>query len=118
VCSQYIDGAYNCGKCEKCIRTLLGLRAVGVKDHAISFAAPLDIENVRKLNLTNEGARYHAPVNLKAFKEIGNDQEIVKALQYAFKKVDKWKLFRKFIREERRRRKNQLLCLFSKLTKQ
>jgi len=93
---------------------LLGLRAVGVKDHAISFAAPLDIEKVRQLNLEKKSNRKYAAQNLEAFKANSNDQEIVSALQYAFKKVDKWKLFKKIIQGERRRRKNQLQCLFSR----
>ena len=118
VCWGTKDGVYNCGKCEKCTRTLLGLRAAGVKDHAISFASPLNINKVRNLNLTKKIARFYASENLKAFKEKGDDPEIVDALQYAFKKVDKWKLFKKCMQKERRRRKNQLLCLFSKLTKQ
>jgi hypothetical protein len=48
VCWMQRD-AYNCGKCEKCIRTMLGLAAHGVLEQATAFPpglTPADVEGV------------------------------------------------------------------------
>jgi hypothetical protein len=42
VCNQsdsYREGSINCGRCEKCVRTMLGLAALGVLDRTTAFAA-------------------------------------------------------------------------------
>jgi hypothetical protein len=43
VCPTYTSGRYNCCECEKCWRTMLGLRMLGVLDKAASFDKPLDL---------------------------------------------------------------------------
>lgn len=43
VCPDFTRGAYNCGECEKCRRTLLALRLLGVSDSALPFSKPLDL---------------------------------------------------------------------------
>jgi hypothetical protein len=44
-------GNYNCGLCEKCIRTMLGLRAIGV-DRCPTFPDTLTPELVRQQELS------------------------------------------------------------------
>jgi len=39
VCLANVKERLNCGKCEKCVRTMLGLEAVGVLDKISSFEA-------------------------------------------------------------------------------
>jgi hypothetical protein len=41
------EGNYNCGVCEKCLRTMLGLRALGV-DHCAAFPDTLTVDLVRQ----------------------------------------------------------------------
>jgi hypothetical protein len=41
--------AYNCGKCEKCVRTMLGLAAHGVLGQATGFPSPLDPDDVERI---------------------------------------------------------------------
>src|SRR5205085_6312252 len=36
------DSEYNCGVCEKCMLTMVGLRAAGVRKDLDGFAVPLD----------------------------------------------------------------------------
>jgi hypothetical protein len=43
----------NCGRCEKCIRTLLNFKAVGVSDPAC-FDAPLDIALINSIHISND----------------------------------------------------------------
>jgi hypothetical protein len=45
------QGNYNCGRCEKCVRTMLALRALGV-DHCAAFPYTLTPELVRRLDLS------------------------------------------------------------------
>ena len=48
---------YNCGKCEKCVRTMLGLRALGV-DRCAAFPDTLTPELVRRQTLNSTTALY------------------------------------------------------------
>ena len=41
VCFE-VDSEYNCGVCEKCMLTMVGLRAAGVREDLDGFAVPLD----------------------------------------------------------------------------
>jgi hypothetical protein len=50
-------GNYNCGLCEKCVRTMLGLRALGV-DHCAAFPDTLTPELVSQQKLNNDSALY------------------------------------------------------------
>lgn len=56
VCWQNV-GKYNCGCCEKCIRTMLALRALGV-DHCAVFPDTLTPELVRQQELNDDAVLY------------------------------------------------------------
>ncbi len=43
VCPDYTHGAYNCGECEKCVRTMLVLRAFGIDPSAVPFRRQPDL---------------------------------------------------------------------------
>ncbi|MCP4846407.1 MAG: hypothetical protein GY899_00475 [Verrucomicrobiaceae bacterium] len=51
VCWENIDGKYNCGRCEKCIRTLANLRALGITDRCSTFECELDLGALANLEL-------------------------------------------------------------------
>ncbi|NCC04167.1 MAG: hypothetical protein EOM37_09030 [Proteobacteria bacterium] len=53
VCWEGLDLYKNCGKCEKCMRTLLNFMAVGVENPAC-FEEPLNIKNISGLKIHNE----------------------------------------------------------------
>jgi hypothetical protein len=42
------DSEYNCGVCEKCMLTMVGLRAAGVREDLDGFAVPLDARRLAK----------------------------------------------------------------------
>lgn len=44
-------GEINCGRCEKCIRTMCELRAAGAEDLGAPFARPIDFRAIRRLKL-------------------------------------------------------------------
>jgi hypothetical protein len=47
VCWMNPDGAYNCGRCGKCLATMIGLEAVGARGKIRTFPAELDLEPLR-----------------------------------------------------------------------
>ena len=52
VCWENRNGAYNCCECEKCLRTMVSLRAAGVLDKCVSFDRPLDLRLIAQIPLT------------------------------------------------------------------
>lgn len=47
VCWVNPDGAYNCGRCPKCLATMIGLEAIGARGKIRTFPAELDLEPLR-----------------------------------------------------------------------
>lgn len=52
VCWRHVD-RYNCGRCEKCLRTMVALEAIGALDRCPTFGAPLDLDAVAGLELSD-----------------------------------------------------------------
>jgi hypothetical protein len=52
VCHQRGASGYNCGRCEKCVRTMVTLAAVGALDHGPPFERPFDLAAVRDLQIS------------------------------------------------------------------
>jgi hypothetical protein len=44
VCWENPDGAYNCGRCRKCLLTMISLEAIGGREAIATFPAKLDLE--------------------------------------------------------------------------
>ena len=51
VCWQNRGGAYNCGRCQKCSRSMLSFEAWGVRERMRTFPPELDLEQVAKLEI-------------------------------------------------------------------
>lgn len=86
VCNNNPGGEYNCGRCEKCIRTMIELRIAGALDNCNVFTSPLSTKRVSNLNLINRDARQYAEENLKALEELNLDPELQNALKIAINK--------------------------------
>jgi len=54
VCWQNPGGAYNCGRCRKCLLTMCGLEALGVRERVTSFPAELDLGGITRFDLVAE----------------------------------------------------------------
>jgi len=74
--------AYNCGKCEKCVRTMVDLRIAGALERCTTFRRPLRLSSVARIDLR------HAKKNvsfytgsLKQVKDKGSDPKLQKALE-------------------------------------
>ena len=75
------NGAYNCGQCEKCLRTMINLHAVGALDRCTAFDTPLSIREVSKLIVSDDSIRAYVKENLKALENRRGDQKLYKTLR-------------------------------------
>ncbi|MCK9900279.1 hypothetical protein CC117_05770 [Parafrankia colletiae] len=102
VCWENPDGDYNCGRCEKCLRTMLGLEALGVLDEFTCFPSGLDIDVVRQIDLAGRGPRHWAVVNLRELRRANRDPKLVRALAEAIARSDVRRVGRLARRQARR----------------
>lgn len=80
VCWENRDGDYNCGRCEKCVRTMIPLYAIGRLDAFTSLPNTIDSSSIEALNLS--GARLaYARENLDVLLEHrGKEDPVYRAL--------------------------------------
>lgn len=86
VCWWNLASKYNCGECEKCLRTMIGLRIVGASEQCTSLPAKIPSKAIRRMYLkaAGEGGELFARENLDRLAELGEtDTELVRALTYA-----------------------------------
>ncbi len=81
VCWENRGGAYNCGRCEKCLRTMVNLRVVGALDRCEAFARPLDLGEVARMPIRDAAVRFFVEENLVAARAAGTDPELLRALE-------------------------------------
>jgi hypothetical protein len=83
VCWENPDDAYNCGRCEKCLRTMISLEAVGLLKDCSVFDAGLTTAAVRRMSIPLDLMFYHVEENLRVLKTTGTHAELVHALEHA-----------------------------------
>lgn len=83
VCWENREGAYNCGTCEKCLRTMAGLRVVRALDRCPTFNRALDLEA-----LSQRRYQFKNPVIRRCWEEIhdaierrGDDRALLRAVR-------------------------------------
>lgn len=86
VCFMHHGGAYNCGRCEKCIRTMLNLEAVGALDQCSTFNVSLDPKFVRKTSVNTASKLRMMAHNLEALERQSGNEELTKALRYVMRR--------------------------------
>jgi hypothetical protein len=74
VCWENRGGRYNCGTCEKCIRTMVNLRVVGALERCSTFDRRLDMSAVARVPIPDACARVFIEENLEAAREGGHDE--------------------------------------------
>ncbi|PKM31930.1 MAG: hypothetical protein CVV07_02190 [Gammaproteobacteria bacterium HGW-Gammaproteobacteria-11] len=100
VCWEKLEGAYNCGTCEKCLRTMTTLHGLGVLSTARTFPGALDANAVRRLLLNSPSALTFANENVRFLDDMGlESSEIRHAWQHVINRPG-WK--RKLIHRWRR----------------
>ncbi len=80
VCWRNPDNAYNCGKCEKCVRTMISLLTAGALDKCTSFPTRLTPELIDAIQLPSDIAHHLLSVNFDEVKAAGTFPEIEAAI--------------------------------------
>ena len=83
VCSGQQGDAYNCGRCEKCLRTMVALRAVGALDRATAFPDGIDPDALARMVVYREESRWFWEQTLAALETSGRDPELARAIRSA-----------------------------------
>lgn len=81
VCYHNVSGKLNCGRCEKCLRTMVVLRAAGVLDRCTNFETELDLKRVASLPLLSRNIEVWYEDILKTVRKNDNDLELKQALE-------------------------------------
>ncbi|HEX2232978.1 MAG TPA: hypothetical protein VHG69_06395 [Thermoleophilaceae bacterium] len=85
VCWEDPESAYNCGRCEKCLRTMIALRLAGALRRCRTLPDTLDLRAVSRIRIAREGTRAYLQQNLAAVEEAGDDPELARALALALR---------------------------------
>jgi len=114
VCPGGARSAHNCGRCEKCIRTMINLAAVGALDRCTTFESPLDIRRVPRL-LADDRTRPFFQENLRALERNNGDERLQRALSKALDRPE-WRVrVLQFIRKKKRRWGRKIRSLTARL---
>lgn len=90
VCYMNVRSAYNCGKCDKCIRTMTGFYAAGALDKVKTFPHKIDYELVAEgPHVNGDGVYiYHGELdNLNMLKKNNMDPKLQQALEDKIEKI-------------------------------
>jgi hypothetical protein len=80
VCWRQVD-RYNCGRCEKCLRAMVALEAIGALDRCPTFAAPLDLDAVAGLVVADTELRVWWHENLALARASAAPPELIAAVE-------------------------------------
>lgn len=75
------DRQLNCGRCEKCVRTMVNLRAAGVLEACETLPGPLDLDAVASMPVVDDRDVAFIVENLRAVETYGGDKELAEALR-------------------------------------
>lgn len=87
VCWKNPDGEYNCGKCEKCLRTMVELYAVGALGECKTFKEPLNLKRLARMPIPREANYYFLEVSLRYLETRPQFKPTIKALQRAVRRA-------------------------------
>lgn len=83
VCWENRGGAFNCGRCEKCLRTMISLHIVDALQHCKTLPA-LSPREVRRMRLYQDGTVFRAMENLAELRRLPHrDRALERAVQQA-----------------------------------
>jgi hypothetical protein len=81
VCWENIENEKNCGRCRKCLFTMVSLRTAGVLDHCTAFAVPLDLEHMINSEFKSMTSRQALLECLQTLQARGADPELETAIR-------------------------------------
>jgi len=89
-CWRNPNSVYNCGKCNKCIRTKVNLYSVGALEECQTFRTSINLDRVRRKYVSGH-SRAFVKENVYYLKNKGNNEELVKALESSLEPPPLWK---------------------------
>jgi len=87
VCYKNEKGTYNCGKCEKCLRTMVSLYAAGALNRAETFPSEISPDLLATMAIEGYADEVFHRENLAALQERGMAPDLQRALQEALANV-------------------------------
>lgn len=81
VCYINAKGKFNCGVCDKCLRTMINLLSAGKLQEAETFPHAIDIENVKKLRVSGKQNAILHDENLRELEKLGIEPELQSVLR-------------------------------------
>lgn len=85
VCYSNIDSSYNCGTCDKCLRTMINLYAAGKLNESKTFPHFLPIDKIASLQIDGEHGAVFQRENLEAVR--GMNPALERALEKTLENV-------------------------------
>jgi hypothetical protein len=80
VCWENRGGAYNCGRCEKCLRTMATLRILGALDNCPAFPTGLDLHALSRVRVYDANVLAYLQENIELLRREGDDPDLARAL--------------------------------------
>ena len=106
VCARGTEDVPNCGKCEKCLRTMVALEAAGVLARCPTFpSGRVDPEAVAALFLRKPTKQAQWEHNLQGLESTGSNAQLARAIRQALTRSKAWSVAR-LVRALRRRRRS------------
>lgn len=93
VCWMNYDNTYNCGRCEKCMRTMINLRIANALEQCTTFPRPLRMEDVLAIKINGSAMRSFLKESLDAVEAKGTDPELAKTLAELLEGQTPWQRF-------------------------
>lgn len=81
VCWENRGDEYNCGVCEKCLRTMAALEICGVLQHCTSFSVPLDYGRLSRAMPASPNLTLFIAENLQAARARNASPELIRSLE-------------------------------------
>ena len=83
VCWLNPEGAYNCGRCDKCLRTMVHLYLVGALGRCTTLPGALSPHDLARAPIKDSICRIFAEQNLRALRACNADPKVIKAIEDA-----------------------------------
>ncbi len=77
---------YNCGRCEKCLRTMIDLRIAGALERCKTLPSTIDLKAVANMDVAGSTIMPYARRRLKVLERLGTDPDLARALAEAINK--------------------------------
>lgn len=94
VCWENPDNAYNCGRCEKCVRTMANLAAAGALERCTAFDVPLDPGRVARVRIPSDLVAYHFEETLLQLRARAAHPALLRAVERALIRFEAGKVAR------------------------